>query len=164
MIREVRLERSTWNVLPWRFEAGTPNIADAIAWGTAIDYLTELGMGNVRAHDLELTAYAMQRLAEVEGLTLYGPKQAEDRGGVAAFNLAEVHPHDVGTALDRHGVAIRAGHHCCQPLHRTLGLTATARASVYAYNTFEEIDALVDAINNTQQFFTRVGVRAARHA
>lgn len=160
MIREVRLERSTWNELPWRFEAGTPNIADAIALGAAVDYLNGLGMENVRAHDVELTGYAMQRLAEIEGVTLYGPKRAEDRGGVTAFNLDGVHPHDVGTALDQYGIAVRAGHHCCQPLHRTLGLASTARASVYAYNTHEEIDALVNAMNKTQEFFSRVAGRA----
>ena len=156
MIREVRLEQTSWNVPPWRFEAGTPNIADAIAWTAAFDYLNNLGMDKVRAHEMELTAYAMKRLSEIEGITIYGPKAIEDRGGVAAFNLPGIHPHDVGTALDQYGVAIRAGHHCAQPLHRRLKIDSSARASFYVYNTKEEIDAFIEALNKTQEFFGRV--------
>ncbi|MBI2885762.1 MAG: cysteine desulfurase [Chloroflexi bacterium] len=162
MIREVQLERSTWNEVPWRFEAGTPNIADAIAWVAALDYLEALGMAPVRAHELEITAYALSRLQEVPGITIYGPRAAEDRGGVVAFNLKEVHPHDVGTALDQYGIAVRAGHHCAQPLHRRLGIGSTARASFYVYTTAQEIDALVAALHQTQEFFTRVAGRAGR--
>ena len=156
MIREVRLEQTSWNVPPWRFEAGTPNIADAIAWTAAFDYLSNLGMDKVRAHEMELTAYAMKRLSEIERITLYGPKAIEDRGGVAAFNLPGIHPHDVGTALDQYGVAIRAGHHCAQPLHRRLKIDSSARASFYVYNTKEEIDAFIEGLMNTQEFFGRV--------
>ena len=162
MIREVRLEHTTWNAIPWRFEAGTPNIADAIAWVPGLDYLSNLGMDQVRGHEIELTAYGLRRLSEVDGITIYGPKAPEDRGGVVAFNLAEVHPHDVGTALDQYGIAVRAGHHCAQPLHRRLNIASSARASFYVYNTHEEIDALIEALEKTQEFFTRVTGSARR--
>ena len=162
MIREVRLDQTTWNAIPWRFEAGTPNIADAIAWTAAFEYLTNLGMDQVRAHEMELTGYAIKRLSELDGITIYGPAAAEDRGGVAAFNLADVHPHDVGTALDQYGVAIRAGHHCAQPLHRRLDIGSSARASFYVYNTKQEVDALIEALVKTQEFFGRVTGSARR--
>jgi len=151
MIREVRLERSTWNEIPYKFEAGTMNIAQAIGLGAAVDYLGSLGMESVREHERRLGAYAYRRLAGVEGITLYGP--AENRTGVVAFNLPEVHPHDLSQLLDQEGVAIRSGHHCCQPLMRRLGVVATARASLYLYNTEEEVEALVEAIARAREFF-----------
>jgi cysteine desulfurase/selenocysteine lyase len=154
MIRKVTFEGATWNDLPWKFEAGTPNIADAIAFGVALDYLNALGMENVRRHEVEITAYALEKLRAIEGITIYGPPDPEDRGGVISFNFDELHPHDIGTILDHHGVAIRAGHHCTQPLMRRLGISGTARASFYVYNTFEEVDALADAIRAARSFFS----------
>jgi len=154
MIRRVTLEEATWNDIPWKFEAGTPNIADVIAFGAAIDYLDGLGMENVRAHETEITEYALSRLRELEGLIIYGPPDAADRGGVVSVNYADLHPHDIGTILDRHGVAVRAGHHCAQPLMRSLGVAGTARASFYVYNTLEEVDVLVDALSKARSFFT----------
>jgi cysteine desulfurase/selenocysteine lyase len=153
MIRKVTFEGATWNDLPWKFEAGTPNIADAIAFGAAIDYLNALGMDNVRAHETEITHYALEQLRRLDDIVLYGPPDASERGGVVSFNLADVHPHDVGTVLDRHGVAIRAGHHCTQPLMRRLGISGTARASFYVYNTLEEVDVLVQALRDARHFF-----------
>ncbi len=154
MIRRVTEEGATWNDPPWKFEAGTPNIADVIAFGAAIDYLEALGMENVRAHEIEITEYALSRLSELEGLIVYGPPDAADRGGVVSVNYADLHPHDIGTILDRHGVAVRAGHHCAQPLMRSLGVAGTARASFYVYNTQEEVDVLVDALSKARSFFT----------
>jgi len=153
MIRRVLLEEATWNEVPHKFEAGTPNIADAIGLGAAIDYLEGLGMENVRAHEKALTAYALERLGALPGLTIYGPRNAEQRVGVVSFNYGELHPHDLSQVLDRYGVAIRAGHHCAQPLMRRLGCVATARASFYLYNTFAEIDVLVEALQETARFF-----------
>jgi cysteine desulfurase/selenocysteine lyase len=153
MIRKVTFEGATWNDLPWKFEAGTPNIADVIAFGAAIDYLNELGMENVREHEIEITEYALSRLSKIDNITLYGPPDAGQRGGVVSFNVGDLHPHDVGTILDRHGVAIRAGHHCTQPLMRRFGISGTARASFYVYNTMEEVDALVDALGAAKNFF-----------
>jgi cysteine desulfurase/selenocysteine lyase len=155
MIRRVDFEGATWNDLPWKFEAGTPNIADAIGFGAAIDYLNDLGMENVREHEIEITEYALNRLGEFDDITLYGPPDPRDRGGVVSFNLGDLHPHDIGTVLDRHGVAIRAGHHCTQPLMRTLGVSGTARASFYVYNTLEEVDVLVEALEAVREFFKR---------
>lgn len=153
MISEVQLEYSTWAELPDKFEAGTPNIAHAIAFGSTVDYLSSVGMDHIRAHEIALAAYVVDRLSEIDGLTIYG--QAPGRGGVVAFNLEEAHPSDVSTVLDREGVAIRAGHHCAQPLMRRLGtkFMATARASVYLYNTSSEVDTLVSAIRKAQRFF-----------
>jgi cysteine desulfurase/selenocysteine lyase len=156
MIRKVTLEESTWNDLPWRFEAGTPNIADVVALGAAIDYLEGLGMEAVRAHEVDLVRYALERLKGIPGLTLYGPHEPESRGGVVAFNCDDIHPHDIGTALDSFGIAIRAGHHCAQPLMQRLGVVATARASFYVYNKREEIDALAEGIQQAVRFFERV--------
>ncbi len=153
MIRKVTFEGATWNDLPWKFEAGTPNIADVIAFGAAIDYLSDLGMENVRAHEIEITDYALDQLRRLDDIILYGPLSACDRGGVVSFNYGDLHPHDVGTILDRHGVAIRAGHHCTQPLMRTLGISGTARASFYVYNTREEVDVLVEALEAARDFF-----------
>jgi len=153
MIREVRFDRATWNDIPWKFEAGTPNIADAIAFGTAIDYLSEIGMARIREHEEELTEYALEALRELDEITIYGPKDARLRGGVIAFNYGEIHPHDLGTFLDNEGIAIRAGHHCAQPLMRRLGVVATARASFYLYNHEEEIDLLVESLKKAKRFF-----------
>lgn len=162
MIREVSFERTTWNELPYRFEAGTPNIADAIAWAPAVDYLHKLGLDNIRQHEVELTKYALEKMRGLKDVTIYGPPNAEDKGGVVAFTMGNVHPHDIGTALDQYGVAVRAGHHCAQPLHRRLGLPSTARASFYAYTTFEEVDLLVEALQKTEEFFSRVAGRVGR--
>ncbi|MBX5490989.1 MAG: cysteine desulfurase [Chloroflexi bacterium] len=155
MILQVWWDRAEWQEIPFRFEAGTPDIADVVAFGPALEYLSALGMDQVRAHELELTRYALARLREVEGLVIYGPQDAESRGGVFSFGLGDIHPHDIGTVLDAEGVAIRAGHHCCQPLMRRLGVPATARASFYLYNTPEEVDALVAALGKVQQIFGR---------
>jgi cysteine desulfurase/selenocysteine lyase len=157
MIRRVRLEGASWNDVPWKFEAGTPNVADVIAFNAALDYLTALGMENVRAHEEELTRYALRRLRQLEDLTVYGPLDAARRGGVISFNYADIHPHDVGTILDREGVAIRAGHHCAQPLMRRFDMAGTVRASFYVYNTHDEIDALVEGIGKVSSFFSDAG-------
>ncbi len=157
MIREVWLERATWNQLPYKFEAGTPNIADAIALGVAVDYLTHIGMEAVRAHEMELTGYALEVLSSFgDDITIYGPGDPRQRGGVISFNFADIHPHDLGTILDGEGVAIRAGHHCCQPLMRKLGVAATARASFYIYNLPEEVDALARALRRAKEIFGSV--------
>jgi cysteine desulfurase/selenocysteine lyase len=156
MIRDVHLTYSEWNEVPWKFEAGTPNIADAVAFGVAVDYLQGLGMANVRAHEKELLAYALKRVAEIEGLEVYGPKDPEVQGGIISFNYPGVHPHDVGTVLDSEGVAIRAGHHCAKPLMRRLGVVATARASFYIYNTKAEVDAFIEALARVKEIFSHV--------
>jgi cysteine desulfurase/selenocysteine lyase len=153
MISRVTFEDATWNDVPWKFEAGTPNIADVIAFGAAIDYLEGLGMENVRAHEVELSGYALSRLRQMNEITIYGPPDPADRGGVISFNYPNLHAHDVGTILDRHGVAIRAGHHCTQPLMRSLGVSGTARVSFYLYNTPEEVDVLMEALGKARTFF-----------
>jgi cysteine desulfurase/selenocysteine lyase len=157
MIRRVRLDGSSWNDVPWKFEAGTPNIADVIAFSAALDYLSALGLENVRAHEEELTRYALRRLLQLEDIVVYGPLDASQRGGVISFNYADIHPHDVGTILDREGVAIRAGHHCAQPLMRRFDMTGTARASFYVYNTRDEVDALIEGIEKVRIFFSDAG-------
>jgi cysteine desulfurase/selenocysteine lyase len=154
MIRRVGLERSEWADLPHKFEAGTPAIAEAIGLGAAVDYLSALGMEAVRAHEKELTAYALERLAEVPGLTVYGPDDAEVRGGVVSFSLDKAHAHDIATILDSQAIAVRAGHHCTMPLHKKLGLSATTRASFYIYNLAEEIDRLVEALYQVKHIFS----------
>jgi cysteine desulfurase/selenocysteine lyase len=160
MISRVLLEESTWNELPWKYEAGTPNIADVIAFGAALDYLRGLGMEAVRAHEVELTAHAMKALSSIPDVTVYGPSDPQSKGGAIAFNLGDLHPHDLGTVLDHHGVAVRVGHHCAQPLMRRLGVVATARASFYVYNRKEEIGVLVEGIQEAARFFSRVSARA----
>lgn len=154
MIDFVYHDHSTWTELPWKFEAGTPNIAGAIALGSAIDYLTEIGMANIHQHEQELVDYVLPKLEAIEGLTIYGPKDPKKHSGVIAFNLDGIHPHDTATALDMEGIAVRAGHHCAQPLLSYLNLHATARASFYLYNTKEDADRLVEAIIATKEFFT----------
>lgn len=153
MIDFVELYDSTWKELPWKFEAGTPNIAGAIALGHAIDYLEAIGMENIHHYEKELVAYVLPKLQQIEGLKIYGPQDPAKRTGVIAFNLDGLHPHDVATALDMEGVAVRAGHHCAQPLLKYLQVAATARASFYFYNTKQDADRLVDAILATKEFF-----------
>ncbi|WP_025679664.1 cysteine desulfurase [Paenibacillus polymyxa] len=151
MIDDVGLYESTWKELPWKFEGGTPIIAGAVGLGAAIDFLESIGLDAIAQHESRLSNYALKRLREVDGLKIYGP--AERHVGLVTFNLDDVHPHDVATVLDSKGVAIRAGHHCCQPLMRWLKASATARASFYLYNTEEDIDALVSALIQTKEYF-----------
>lgn len=153
MIDFVYEQEATWKELPWKFEAGTPNIAGAIALGAAVDYLSALGMGNVHAYEQELVDYVLPKLQAIEGLTVYGPEDPSQHAGVIAFNIDGLHPHDVATALDYEGVAVRAGHHCAQPLINHLGISSAARASFYIYNTKEDCDKLVEAILATKEFF-----------
>lgn len=152
MIEWVHDQDSTWNVLPHRFEAGTPNAADAVGLAAAVEYLAGLDMAAVRAHEVALLEHAHARLADVEGLTIYGPPPAE-RSGVLSFTLADVHPHDLATILDQHGVCIRAGHHCAQPLMRRLGTSATARASFYVYSDASDVEALAEALHAARRLF-----------
>ncbi|MEQ2527214.1 cysteine desulfurase [Bacillaceae bacterium CLA-AA-H227] len=156
MIDFVDLYDSTWKELPWKFEGGTPIIAGAIGLGAAIDFLTEVGLDNIQAHEHRLAAYALEKMSTVEGMTIYGPKDAAKRAGLVTFNLADVHPHDVATVLDAEGIAVRAGHHCAQPLMKWLKASATARASFYLYNTEEEIDKLVSGLLKTKEYFSDV--------
>jgi len=151
MIREVHLDHSTWNELPHKFEAGTMNIAQAIGLGAAIDYLNYVGMENIREHERRLGEYAYEKIREVEGGTVYGPEKG--RTGLVSFSLPDVHPHDLSQILDEAGIAIRSGNHCAQPLMRRLGVAATSRASLYLYNTEEEVDALVGALEHAREFF-----------
>jgi cysteine desulfurase/selenocysteine lyase len=153
MIASVDFQETTWNELPYKFEAGTPPIAEAVGLGAAVEYLDKLGMERVRAHELALTAYMLERLAEVPGLRVVGPPAAERRGGLASFTIEGIHPHDVAELVDRGGVCIRAGHHCAQPLMRCLGVGATARASVGVYNERTDIDALIDALQAGREVF-----------
>ncbi|MBN2112854.1 MAG: SufS family cysteine desulfurase [Acidimicrobiia bacterium] len=153
MIRDVGWNESTWADAPHRFEAGTPPIAEAVGFGAAVDYLSAVGMDEVHRHEAELTRYALERLGEVPGLTVYGPADVAQRGGAVSFTLADIHPHDLATILDQQGIAIRAGHHCAKPLHRLLGVPATARASFYVYNTREDVDALLPALAEARRLF-----------
>ncbi|MFM0789615.1 cysteine desulfurase [Streptococcus suis] len=153
MIDFVYEQSATWKELPWKFEAGTPNIAGAIGLGAAIDYLTEIGMDAIQAHEAELVDYIFPKLQAIPGLTIYGSQDLSKRTGVIAFNLDDLHPHDVATALDYEGVAVRAGHHCAQPLLRYLQVPATVRASFYIYNTKADCDKLVEALIKTKEFF-----------
>jgi cysteine desulfurase / selenocysteine lyase len=160
MVLEVTYEKATWNDLPMKFEAGTPNIADSIALGAAVDYLNGLGMDNVRQHEIELTRYALDRFKELEEITTFGTTDLSMRGGVISFYLSDVHPHDIGTVLDQQGVAIRSGHHCAMPLVRSkLHVPATARASFYLYNTEEEVDALIAGLKETLRYFGNAAAR-----
>jgi cysteine desulfurase/selenocysteine lyase len=152
MIRRVTIEGSTWNDLPWKFEAGTPSIAEGIGFGAAVDYLSSVGMEAVHAHEQFITGYALEALSEVPGLKLMGPPVA-NRGGVAAFTLQGVHPHDISQILDQDGVAIRAGHHCAMPLHQRLSIPASARASFYLYTETKDVDRLVEGLNRVRQVF-----------
>jgi cysteine desulfurase / selenocysteine lyase len=153
MISRVEREHSRWNELPWKFEAGTNAIAEAIGLGAAIDYLGDIGMENVREHERELTAYALEQLPQVEGINLYGPADVERRGGVIPFTIDGMHPHDIAELCDRQAVCVRAGHHCAQPLMRLLGVGATARASFHVYNRREDVDRLVEALGMAREVF-----------
>ncbi|GEC93652.1 cysteine desulfurase [Brevibacillus formosus] len=154
MIDYVDMYDSTWKELPWKFEGGTPIIAGAIGLGAAIDFLEEIGMDNIERHEKHLVKYAMEQMREIEGLKIYGPQQ--DRSCLITFNLDTVHPHDLATVLDSYGIAVRAGHHCAQPLMRWLNVTATARASFYLYNTEEEVDVLIAGLKKTKEYFGNV--------
>ena len=153
MIREVHKYETTWNDLPYKFEAGTPNIADVVGLGAAIDYLTKIGMDNIREHEIELTKYAIEKLSQVKGLHVYGTKDIAKRGGVISFNFADVHPHDVAQIIDEEGIAVRSGHHCAQVLMERLNVAATSRASFYIYNTKEEVDKLINSLNKVAEVF-----------
>ncbi len=153
MIREVHKYETTWNDLPYKFEAGTPNIADVIGFGAAIDYLTKIGMDNVRQHEIELTKYAIDEFSKVPGLQIYGTKDITKRGGVISFNFADVHPHDVAQIIDGEGIALRSGHHCAQVLMERLNVAATSRASFYIYNTKDDVDALINSLNIVAKVF-----------
>ncbi len=153
MIKEVYLDSATWADIPWRFEAGTPNYADVIAFSSAIDYLEKVGLDAVRAHEKVLTEYAIKQLDTIPKLRLFGPRNREDRAGVVTFFDELIHPHDLSTILDSYGIAIRAGHHCAQPLMRKYNVPATARASFYIYNDMQDVDALVNGIRRAREFF-----------
>ena len=153
MIKEVFEDHSTWNDVPYKFEAGTVNIADAIGLGTAVDYLSSIGMERVRKHEVALLDYALRALSEVKGVKIYGPPDPARRGGVVSFNYADVHPHDLATILDEEGVAIRSGHHCAQLLMRWLDVPATARASFHVYNSYDDVDALTAGLHKAGKLF-----------
>ena len=153
MISDVTTAGSSWAQLPWKFEAGTPPIAEAVGLGAAADYLANVGLDAIRAHEVELTGHMLDALAEVDGITVYGPKDPEVRGGAVSFSLPDIHPHDIAQLIDREGVCVRAGHHCAKPLMRVLGVGATARASTYLYNSHEDIDTLVRALGNARAMF-----------
>ena len=150
MIDFVDLYDSTWKELPWKFEGGTPIIAGAVGLKAAIDYLEEIGLDNIASHEQKLVEYALEQVKTLDGIELYGPKE---RAGLITFNLADVHPHDTATVLDTEGIAIRAGHHCAQPLMKWLDVTATARASFYFYNSTEEIDRFIEGLKRAKEFF-----------
>lgn len=153
MIREVHKHETTWNDLPYKFEAGTPNIADVVGLGAAIDYILKLGMDNIREHEVMLTKYALEQLSAIRGLNLYGTSDISKRGGVISFNFADVHPHDVAQIIDEDGIAVRSGHHCAQVLMEKLNVAATSRASFYIYNTKGDIDALVESLSTVARVF-----------
>ncbi len=153
MISDVTTAGSTWAQLPWKFEAGTPPIAESVGLGAAAEYLQDVGLDAIRAHEVELTSHMLDALAEVDDITVYGPKDPEARGGAVSFSLPDIHPHDIAQLIDREGVCVRAGHHCAKPLMRVLGVGATARASTYLYNSHEDIDTLVRALGNARAMF-----------
>jgi len=153
MIREVHKYETTWNDLPFKFEAGTPNIADVIGFSAAIDYLNAIGMDKVREHEVELTKYALDKISAVKGIILYGTPDMSKRGGVISFNLGDIHPHDLATIIDEDGVAIRSGHHCAQVLMERLEVAATSRASFYIYNTKDEVDIFIRSLNRARELF-----------
>ena len=153
MIREVHKYETTWNDLPYKFEAGTPNIADVIGFGAALDYLSNLGMDNVRNHEIELTKYALEKMSQIKGIVIYGTKDISKRGGVISFNFHDIHPHDVATIVDREGIAIRSGHHCAQVLMERLDVAATNRASFYIYNTKDDVDKLIQSLAKVSELF-----------
>ncbi|QHJ71829.1 cysteine desulfurase [Planococcus halotolerans] len=156
MIDFVGLYDSTWKELPWKFEGGTPIIAGAVGLGAAIDFLNEIGLNEIEKHEHKMAAYAMEKMSGIEGLEIYGPKDPTKRAGIVTFNLNDVHPHDVATVLDMSGIAVRAGHHCAQPLMKWLKVTATARASFYVYNDESDIDRLVEGLRSAKEYFNDV--------
>jgi cysteine desulfurase/selenocysteine lyase len=158
MILEVTYEDASWNDLPYKFGAGTPNIADAIATGTAVDYLSALGMDRVWEHEQQLTGYALDKFDGLNGINVLGPREVDDRGAVVSFSHDSVHSHDLGTALDQLGIAIRTGHHCAMPLIRSHGIVSAARASFYIYNTEAEVDILIDGLNEAERYFSKAGI------
>lgn len=153
MIREVHKYETTWNDLPYKFEAGTPNIADVIGFSAAIDYLSNIGMDAIRQHEIDLTKYALEKMSQVKGITIYGVKDILNRGGVISFNFHDVHPHDVATIIDREGIAVRSGHHCAQVLMERLNVAATNRASFYIYNTKEDVDKLIKSLEKVSELY-----------
>src|SRR5574341_1643959 len=153
MIKEVHKYETKWNDLPYKYESGTPNIADVIGYGAAIDYLNGIGMQNIRDHEKEITKYALDRITGVKGIHVYGTRDIEKRGGVISFNFGDIHPHDLATILDEDGVAIRSGHHCAQVLMERLGVAATSRASFYIYNSKQEVDVLINALDRARMIF-----------
>lgn len=153
MIKEVHKYETHYNDLPYKFEGGTPNIADVIGFGAALEYLTNIGMDRVREHEIEITKYALDKITGVKGVTLYGPPNAKDRGGVVSFNIGDIHPHDLATIMNDRGVAIRSGHHCAQVLMERLDVAATSRASFYIYNTKDEVDIFIDALSEARRLF-----------
>ncbi|HJT10291.1 MAG TPA: aminotransferase class V-fold PLP-dependent enzyme, partial [Candidatus Nitrosotalea sp.] len=153
MIREVHKYETSWNDLPYKFEAGTPNIADVIGFGAALDYLDKIGMDKVREHEMEITKYALDKMSQVKGIKIYGPMDVAKRGGVISFNLGDIHPHDLATIIDEDGVAIRSGHHCAQVLMERLDVSATSRASFYIYNTKDEVDVFIKSLYRAKELF-----------
>jgi cysteine desulfurase/selenocysteine lyase len=153
MIKEVWFDHANYNDLPYKFEAGTPNIAETIGLGVAVDYLQKIGMDKIRGHEKQITQYALDRLRELIEVNLYGPLDVEKRGGLVAFTFGDIHPHDLATFLDQEGIAIRAGHHCAMPLHKKLSIAATARASFHLYNTRDEVDAFIEVLRKAKKFF-----------
>ena len=156
MILEVTFDKSTWNEIPFKFEAGTPNIAGAIGLSAAAKYLMEIGMQNIREHEIEITKYAYSNLMNINGIEILGPENIDIRAGLISFNIPDIHPHDLGTFLDSKGIAIRTGHHCAMPLIKKLGSHSSARASFYIYNTNQEIDKFTTEINNSIKYFNNV--------
>ncbi|MDQ3869106.1 MAG: aminotransferase class V-fold PLP-dependent enzyme, partial [Thermoproteota archaeon] len=153
MIKEVHKHGTIYNDLPYRFEGGTPNIADVIGFGSAIDYLSKVGMDKVRQHEIDITSYAIKAVTDVKGITIYGPSNPNHRGGVVSFNISDIHPHDLATIMNEQGVAIRSGHHCAQILMERLDVSATSRTSFYIYNTKEEVDIFINALNHARRLF-----------
>jgi len=155
MIEKVTMESATWAAAPRKFEAGVPNMAQAVGLGAALTYLTKIGMENIHRHEVELTHYLLNGLSEIANLRIIGPTTTDNRGGVISFTLGDIHPHDLGQFLDSQGIAVRTGHHCAWPLTRKLGVPATTRASVYLYNTIEDLDALISGVHGAQKYFGR---------
>ncbi|MGI0046673.1 MAG: cysteine desulfurase [Nitrosotalea sp.] len=153
MIREVHKYETSWNDLPYKFEAGTPNIADVIGFAAALDYLEKIGMDRVREHEMEITKYALDKMSQIKEVKIYGPMDVAKRGGVISFNLGDIHPHDLATIIDEHGVAIRSGHHCAQVLMERLDVSATSRASFYIYNTKDEVDVFIQSLYRAKELF-----------
>src|SRR6187200_306561 len=153
MIKEVHKHKTIYNDLPYKFEGGTPNISGVIGFGAAVDYLKRIGMHNVREHEIEITSYAIKAIADIKGIILYGPSDANHRGGVVAFNIGDIHPHDLATIMNDHGIAIRSGHHCAQVLMERLDIAAASRTSFYIYNTKEEVDIFINALGEARRIF-----------